>query len=68
MRRIALPQDSQGLVESRLFDQAVSGKIATGRVAADEVLLGEERLRTCVVSSRKVDLGQPKGIVVVVYR
>lgn len=68
MCRIALPKDSQGLVESRLLDETVPGKIATRRVAADEVLLGEERLRTRVVSSRKVDLGQPKGIVVVVYK
>jgi hypothetical protein len=67
VRRIALAEDGQGLFESGLLDEAVTGKIAAGRITADEILLGEERLRTCVVASRKVDLGQPEGIVVVIW-
>lgn len=68
MSRVALPKDSQSLFETGLLDEAVTGKIAASRVAADEVLFGEERLSTCVIASRKVDLGQPEGIVVVVYK
>lgn len=46
----------------------MAGEIAAGWAAADEVLFGEKRLSSCVVSSRKMDLGQPKGIVVVICK
>ena len=62
---VALPKNSERLLKSRLFYEAVGGKILAGGVAADEVLLGEEGLSSCVVSVGKVDLGQPEGVVVV---
>jgi hypothetical protein len=44
----------------------VAGEVSTGRVALDEVLLGEERMGTCVIACREVNLGEPESVVVII--
>ena len=68
MGGVLLSKNIERLLESSLLDQAVSSEISTRRISGDEILFCEETLRSSVVSSRKVDLGKPEGILVVTCR
>ena len=62
---VALAEDFEGFGVAGLLDEAVAGEVAAGGVAGYEVLFGEECLGAGVVACGEVDLGQPKGIVVI---
>jgi hypothetical protein len=64
--RIALAEDRQSLLESRLLDEAVAGEISTLRASSDEILLHEECVGAGVIARSKVHLGEPERIGIVI--
>lgn len=68
MRRVPFSENHERLFVARLLDKAVACEVATGWVPGDEVLFGEEGLSASVVARSKVDLGEPKSVLVVVWR
>lgn len=66
MRRVSFSENCEGFIVAGLLDKTVACEVSTRRVSGDEILLGEEGLGASVVASSKVNLGEPKGILVVV--
>ncbi len=66
MRGIVLSKCGECLLEARLFDEAVTSEVSAGRVASNEVLLDEKGMGTSIVASRKIYLGQPECVGIVI--
>ena len=67
MTWVLLSQDIQGFLELVLLDLAMGGQVTACGAVVHEVVLGEEALRTGVVASGEVYLGQKEGIVCITW-
>ena len=66
MDGVLVAQDMQGFIVAALFDVAVGGEIFARRVTSYQILSCEETEGAGVVCGGEMDLGEPKGVLVVV--
>ena len=67
MTWILLSQYVQGFHELVLLDLAMGSQVTACGAVVHEVVLGEETLGTCVISSGEVYLGEKEGIICITW-
>lgn len=67
MAGVSVSQDIESLFKSGLLNLAVRGQVSTCGTMIYKIVLGEEALRSRIVSGGEVYLGKPEGIVGVTW-
>lgn len=67
MDGVLIPKYVKGLVVARLFYVAMGGQIFARRIPCYEILSRKKSEGARIITSGEMDLGQPEGILVVVF-